>query len=157
MWPSAHPQMPVRAYFASFHSINSLTPCRAYSIQRTHKGQQDAGPWRHQRLVGKRKHGTQLQPKPKLITLPPASLTEHTLPAWHIKAKMMSRPESIPPSLTQRLGGGQPWPHMHDHLPPVPRVQLTWHMTLAIHIFWSPTEIKKPHKGIKHCHLQRRG
>ena len=89
MWPSAHLQMPLRAYFVSFRSINSLTPCRAYNIQRTHKGQRDAAPWRHHRVVGKRKPGTPLQPELKLITLPPTSLTECTLPAWHSKAKMM--------------------------------------------------------------------
>ena len=73
--------------------------------------------------MGERKLGTQLQPKLALITLPPASLTEHILPAWHgkwagprayhlptlrgwhSKAKMMGRPESMPPALTQRLGG----------------------------------------------------
>lgn len=81
--------MPLRAYFVSFRSINSLTPCRAYNIQRTHKGQRDAAPRRHHRVVGKRKPGTPLQPELKLITLPPTSLTECTLPAWHSKAKMM--------------------------------------------------------------------
>ena len=105
MWPSAHLQMPLRAYFVSFRSINSLTPCRAYNIQRTHKGQRDAAPWRHHRVVGKRKPGTPLQPELKLITLPPTSLTECTLPAWHSKAKMM-RAYHLP-SLRGWEGGGR--------------------------------------------------
>ena len=156
MWPSAHPQMPVRAYFASFHSINSLTPCRAYSIQRTHKGQRDTGPWRHQKVVGKRKHGTQLQPKPKLITLLPATLNTHCPPGilrlrwwadlrayhlpslrgWEAGSRDLICMTTCPQCHVSNLRDTWPWPSV---------------------FFWNTTEIKKPHKGIKHCHLQRRG
>lgn len=73
-----------QSLLASFHSINSLTPCRAYKIQRTPEAN-EMRPMEASQGSGGKEAWHSTSAKAGATTLPPASLTEHILPAWHGK------------------------------------------------------------------------